>query len=81
MKGVGYGHPEWGHGKNHGEVAAGYDEYQIAEVTPDNVHIQAFCHARMITKDGVKEGRGVLEQLIIGPHATSGFTDLMDFAP
>jgi hypothetical protein len=81
MKGVGYGHPEWAHGTYHGELATGYDEFKTDEVTPDNVHIQAFCHAKMTTKDGVKEGRGVLEQLIIGPHAPSGFTEFMDFAP
>ncbi len=81
MKGVGYGHETWAHGKYHGELATGYDEYVTAEVAPSNVHIQAFCQARMISPSGTREGRGVLEQLIIGPHRPSGFADLMDFAP
>jgi hypothetical protein len=29
---------------------------------------------------GERHGHGVLEQLIIGPHQPSGFTDLMDMA-
>jgi hypothetical protein len=81
MKGVGYGHETWAHGKHHGELATGYDEWVTKDVDPSNVHIQAFCQARMITPTGEKRGRGVLEQLFIGPHQPSGFKDVMDFAP
>ena len=28
----------------------------------------------------VRKGRGVLEQLVIGPHGPSGFTGMMDMA-
>jgi hypothetical protein len=30
---------------------------------------------------GEREGIGVFEQLVLGPHAPSGFTDLLDGAP
>jgi len=29
----------------------------------------------------VQHGRGVLEQLALGPHAPSGFKSTLDFAP
>lgn len=35
------------------------------------------CRVRM----GVKAGVGVVEQLVLGPHAPSGFTELLDAAP
>ena len=80
MKGIGYGHPEFGHGSYHGELATGYDEYLVKDVTPDNLHIQAMCDAIFTSETGESKGQGVLEQLIFGPHQPSGFKDTMDFA-
>ena len=80
MSGIGYMHPEWGHGMNKGELAVGYDTIDLAaidEAAPLHLHIQAISRFRM--KD--KVGMGVLEQLIIGPHAPSGLKDLFDMAP
>jgi hypothetical protein len=46
-----------------------------------NNHIQALASATLTLPDGRKvEGRGVLEQLIIGPHAPTGFKDIFDLA-
>ena len=82
MKGVGYGHPEFGHGTYHGQFDSTYEEYALSEVDDaTNLHIQAICDVHMTGDLGEKKGRGVLEQLIIGPHAPSGFKDLMDMAP
>jgi hypothetical protein len=80
MSGIGYGHPEWGHGLNKGPLAVGYDTLDLAtvdEANPLYLHIQAI--SRFTMKD--KKGMGALEQLIIGPHAPSGFKDLLDMAP
>jgi hypothetical protein len=41
---------------------------------PRHVHVQQLCRARM---DG-REGVGVLEQLVLGPHAPSGFQSILD---
>lgn len=81
MRGIGYTHPHWKHGTYHGELETGYDEFVVAEVEPSDLHIQAMCDVELTTPDGTLKGQGVLEQLIVGPHAPSGFTETMDFAP
>jgi len=85
MTGLGYGNPEWGHGMHKGENVVGYEEFREAEITscaPPFLHIQAFVTAEMTLPDGGKRpGCGVLEQLIVGPHAPSGFKDVLDMAP
>lgn len=82
MPGIGYTHPEWGHGHYKGELAVGYDTYDLAQLDdsqPGMLHIQAFSRARLERDDGTQsEGAGVLEQAIIGPHAPSGFSELFD---
>jgi hypothetical protein len=42
------------------------------------LHVQAPAAVSMETQAGTHEGRGVVEQLFIGPHAPSGFEDLLD---
>ncbi|MGH6873093.1 MAG: hypothetical protein ACREHE_16485 [Rhizomicrobium sp.] len=85
MSGIGYMNPEWGHGHYKGENALGYDEYETASVNesdPRFLHVQAISRARLSGPNGVtRDGMGVLEQLIIGPHAPSGFKDVFDPAP
>ena len=84
MSGIGYMHPEWGHGQYKGELAVGYDSFALAGVNendPRFLHVQAFCDAVLEGPDGARNGRGVLEQLIIGPHAPSGFKEFLDPAP
>ena len=85
MQGLGYLNFEWGHGHYKGESAIGYDSFTLEDVNEADLsfwHIQAFCKARMTgPKIGEKEGVGILEQLIIGPHNPSGFKDFMDTAP
>lgn len=80
MKGIGYSHPQWGHGRWKGELAIGGESWKTAELNElalENLHIQQVVRARM---DG-REGIGALEQIAIGPHATSGFKEFMDGAP
>jgi|TARA_Y100000310_G_scaffold288469_1_gene314098 hypothetical protein len=81
MRGIGYTHPEWRHGKYHGELATGYDEFVISDVPATDLHVQAFCQAKLSTPEAELTGQGVLEQLIIGPHKPSGFKELLDMAP
>ena len=42
------------------------------------LHVQAPVTASLEMQSGTCEGRGVVEQLFIGPHAPSGFEDLLD---
>ena len=79
MSGIGYLHPEWGHGSWHGELAETRDSIDLASVDPADptmVHIQQVCRAT----SGERSGVGVFEQLVIGPHAPSGFSGLTDGA-
>ena len=84
MLGLGYGHPKWGHGLAHGALAVEREDLKLADVDPrlpHHLHIQAVCKVTWRGAGGGTEvGRGVLEQLVFGPHAPSGFTELLDFA-
>ena len=79
MLGLGYGHPEWGHGmwKGESEVAVERWNLPVADpLSPTHLHVQTLCRATC----GEASGLGVLEQLVIGPHTPSGFTSLLDGA-
>lgn len=79
MKGIGYQHPEWGHGRWKGEIAMAAESWKAGEEDPlalENLHIQQVVKATSGTRTGV----GVLEQICIGPHLPSGFVDYFDGA-
>ncbi|MGI9292834.1 MAG: hypothetical protein ACR2PS_02540 [Pseudomonadales bacterium] len=80
MKGIGYQHPEWGHGHWKGELAIGGESWQCEDVDPlalENIHIQQVVKATCRDKTGY----GVLEQMHIGPYQPYGFKDWFDGAP
>lgn len=75
MKGLGYGHPVWKHGTDHGGVAVGADSWDVADCDPtlkENLHVQQIVRARRA--DGA-EGVGLFEHVAIGPHLPSGLPD------
>lgn len=77
MKGIGYSHPEWGHGRWKGELAIGGESWKNADVDNldlPNQHIQQVVRAR----SGDEEGIGVLEQIHLGPHPRYGFKEFLD---
>ncbi len=77
MKGAGYFHPTWTHGRWHGGPKVDGEEHTVESldtVAFDCVHVQQVMRATW----GDRRGIGVLEQLAIGPHAPSGFRDLLD---
>jgi hypothetical protein len=80
MKGLGYGHPEWGQGMWKGELALGgesFDPRQLDLLARENIHVQQVVRAN----DGSRRGVGVLEQICIGPYAPSGFKSFLDGSP
>jgi hypothetical protein len=85
MLGLGYGHPKWAHGLNHGDLAVEREDIVLKDVDvrqPHHLHIQALCEVTCRDGSGQEHrGRGVLEQLAMGPHAPSGFKSTLDFAP
>ncbi len=79
MKGLGYQHPEWGHGKWHGELAVAGESWTDSDLDPlaiENLHIQQVVIARC----GDRVGHGVLEQMHVGPSVSFGFDDWFDGA-
>jgi len=88
MRGVGYMHPERNHGSYHGAhsvTSEVLDLNTLNEADLHSTHIQAIVDAEMsgpmVSGGGTREGRGILEQLIIGRHEPSGFNDLFELAP
>lgn len=84
MRGLGYFHQEWGHGMYKGPSAVGYEAFEhdkIDEALFEYNHVETCCKARMVDSTGkVREGVGIMEQLILGPHVPSGFKEFMDGA-
>lgn len=81
MSGLGYTHPVWGHGFDHGGLEVAHDRLSEAERAwghPLAMHVQALVTAELVDGDRSDVGIGVLEQLFVGPHAPSGLTGLMD---
>ncbi len=79
MKGLGYQHPEWGHGKWHGELVIAGESWKDSELDPlalENIHVQQIVKATC----GDNVGYGVLEQMHIGPSTALGFSDWFDGA-
>jgi hypothetical protein len=77
MKGIGYMHPEWGHGMWKGELAYAGESWKVDDLEPmafENQHLQQVVRAT----SGDQVGIGVLEQIAFGPHARYGFKELLD---
>ena len=81
MSGLGYMHPVWGHGMDHGPLETAYDVIDLAEVPAVDMlylHVQALSDAVLTEGDMHHEGMGIVEQLFVGPHQTTGLTGIMD---
>jgi hypothetical protein len=79
MRGAGYFHPTFAHGRYHGELAVAGEVHDVADLDTTSlhdVHVQQVVRATWAERRGL----GVLEQLAIGPHAPSGLTGLLDGA-
>jgi hypothetical protein len=85
MSGLGYTHPTWGHGLDHGpDLAVAHDSLSEAERgwgNPLAMHVQALVTAELIDGGNSHRGAGVLEQLFVGAHEPTGLAGLMDPAP
>ncbi|MCA3695294.1 hypothetical protein [Aquidulcibacter sp.] len=80
MRGLGYGHPTWGHGGWKGELVVEREDIDLSAITPgrpDHLHIQAVCKVTLSTGGETQVGTGILEQFIIGAYAPLGLTSLV----
>jgi hypothetical protein len=76
MSGIGYMHPEWGHGMWRQDLDVTRDQIVLDEVDPESItgiHIQALAVARW----GDRVGVSTVEQLVLGPHAPTGLTGVV----
>ncbi|MGH2795743.1 MAG: hypothetical protein ACRDKG_15730 [Actinomycetota bacterium] len=81
LKGIGYLNPKWMHGEWHGEEDVGSDMWEVDKLDPllpENFHVEQLVSVKSSKGD---VGIGVLEQLILGPHAPTGFSDWTSMAP
>jgi hypothetical protein len=77
MSGIGYWHPYWGHGSNHGKLETGRESIKTEDFDPLEMpghHIMNLVIARM----GHRKGVGALEEIHVGPHAPTGLTGVLD---
>jgi len=78
MAGLGYSHPDWGHGCWKGGYVSGEESWKVDELdlaNPQFFHVQQVCRVRL---NGQETACGILEHACFGPHAPSGFTDFAD---
>jgi len=83
MQAIGYQHPEWAHGHWKGELATGAESYVLDDLDPlglENIHIHTIVKARMKGLGKERRGVGTLETICFGPHAPSGFAEMLDGA-
>ena len=81
--GIGYQHPEWGHGIWHGEEAFGHESWPLDDLDPldyKHIHLHSICKATLTGPRGTLSGVATLETLCFGSHKPSGFTDFLDGA-
>ncbi len=81
MAGLGYLHPDWGHGVWKGELEVGGERWELPAPNPtaiDRLHVQSIVRATTSGGMGVHEGIGILEQLVIGRHDPTGLTGIFD---
>jgi hypothetical protein len=84
MNGLGYTHPEWGHGMDHGDLRVAHDSIDLKQVADGDaffMHIQAIADATLEQCGASYHGSGVVEQLFIGAHAPAGLTGAFDPHP
>lgn len=77
MLGIGYGHPDWGHGFYKGEEAIMSESWNVNDLDPLAMQHQ-HCQTVVRATSGDAIGHGVLEQSIIGPHHRYGFKEELD---
>lgn len=82
LQGAGYNHPTWSHGSYHGEYASHHQQLDCTALDPnamEQIHQQTPCRATLtLSGDLPRTGRGIFEQMLLGPHAATGLQGLLD---
>ncbi|NWK96273.1 hypothetical protein DM806_11495 [Sphingobium lactosutens] len=76
MKGAGYFHPEWYHGRYHGALRVEREDFDVDPIDPapmQNWHVQRLSQLTLTRPDGrTEQSVGVFEQAIIGAYEPLG---------
>ena len=84
MKGIGYFHPEWFHGRYHGALKVEREDFVLADLDPmatQNLHVQRLSKLTLTNPDGTREHSvGAFEQAILGAYAPMGIMSSMNIA-
>lgn len=85
MKGIGYFHPEWFHGRYHGvPLKVEREDFTVADLDPmamQNFHVQRLSKLTLTNPDGSQEQAvGVFEQAILGAYEPLGVKSGMDIS-
>ena len=78
MSGLGYFHPNWGHGRDQGQLLVEYDVIDsngVDESDPLWWHIQALSTAELELSGKTYQGVGLVEQMFIGAHEPTGMSE------
>lgn len=82
MKGIGYFHSRWYHGRYHGQLAVEREDFRVSGLDPmklENLHVQLLSRISLKAPDGTTEDTvGVFEQAILGAYRPLGVTGGMD---
>ena len=70
--GIGYMHPEWGHGMWKGDLAFGHERWRTDEVDVSKVRHQ-LVHGIAPVEMAGRTGVGIIEQTYLGPYERYGF--------
>ncbi|HEY8121400.1 MAG TPA: hypothetical protein VII78_08785 [Myxococcota bacterium] len=76
MNGLGYAHPQWGHGVWQGELRVESEVWKESDLAPGNP-FHNHIHNLVTAKLGAKRGVGLLEQILFGPLSRYGFSDFL----
>jgi hypothetical protein len=79
MRGIGYGHSDWGHGVWKGPLVVEREDIDLNTITsgrPDHLHIQALSRVKLERNGRIEHGIGILEQFIVGPYGPLGLKSL-----
>ena len=84
MKGIGYCHPEWYHGRYHGPVKIAFEVFEADDQDPallQNLHVQNLSRVRLTRRDGsFEETIGIFEQFALGRYEPLGLVDETDIS-
>jgi len=84
MKGLGYFHADWFHGRYRGDLCVEREDFALADIDPmamENFHIQRLSRVRLTNPDGSQEESvGTFEQAILGSYEPLGVKSDMEIA-